>query len=62
LVGALEGYLAMHNSSVVFHQLGLCFSLDGYDFWRCRIICLLIAFAVDALDDIMVTLFAYAWS
>jgi hypothetical protein len=23
---------------------------------------LLIAFAVDALDDIMVTLFAYAWS
>ena len=50
----------MGNGRVVFHKLGSYFCTYSSNCWTFGIIGSVIAFAVDALDDIMVALFAYA--
>ena len=50
----------MGNGWVGFHELGSCLSTDGSNCWTFTIIGSVMTLAVDALDNIMDTLFAYA--
>ena len=50
----------MGSGRVVFHELGSCLRTDGSNCWAFGIIGSVIALAVDALDNIMDTLFADA--
>jgi hypothetical protein len=52
----------MSHGRVVFHELGSRLSTDGSNCWAFGIISSVIAFAVDALDNIMDALFAYTWT
>jgi hypothetical protein len=50
----------MGDGRVVFHELGSYLSTYGSNCWAFRIVGPVITLAVDALDNIMDTLFAYA--
>jgi hypothetical protein len=52
----------MGNGRVVFHELGSCLSTDGSNCWAFGIVSLVIAVAVDVLNNIMDALFANTWT
>ena len=55
-----EGCLGTGSGQVVFHVLVSCLSTDGCKCWAFGNIGLVIMLAVDALDNIIDILFAYA--
>ena len=50
----------MSNGQMVFHELGSYLNTYASNCWAFRIVGLVITLAVDALDNIVETLFAYA--